>query len=429
MKGWLARWDVTRDEQATMTFDQVLTNVNVRRVELACLLALLTQMVEYGAALRSDLVAVQRLATIVFLFGSLALRRFGGTGLRRAFVAAFAVSALLFAQTATAAMGAHGRLTSSYPMMLSSLTLLFVLPPRIVALGLGALFVSYCAIVFDTVTQANEKVVAVQNAAIVSIIAVVAAALIHSGRRRDHEQRRAIRIQNGKLVERNAELDMLMAITAHDLRSPLYGLRNLFDLAIRRAAQEPGLPRVVLGQAMASIDAMLALATRLLDAHAAEHRSPTRLVAEDVRGHVLAAADRIGPLAQSAGIGIQVDLPDRPLIATLDAGALAQILDNLLSNGARFSPPGGTLTIDACAEIAYAAIRVRDRGPGIEPARYDGLFRKFHHAGGERRDGVPTSGMGLFIVATLAEQMGARVRCEAADGGGAAFVVTIPTPP
>ncbi|GGI75681.1 hypothetical protein GCM10007973_10780 [Polymorphobacter multimanifer] len=58
-----------------------------------------------------------------------------------------------------------------------------------------------------------------------------------------------IRLQNEQLVERNAELDMLMAITAHDVRSPLFGLRNLFDLTIRRAAKQPDLPLEVLRQA------------------------------------------------------------------------------------------------------------------------------------------------------------------------------------
>lgn len=425
MKGWLARWDVSPAEQAGMTFGEVLALVNIRRVEIACILGLFTKSIEFATGLRTLLNVVEMVLALAFLLASQVLRRRGGPWLRCGFVAIFLVLALVDTQWGIAAMGAKGRLTSGYPMMLLSLTLLFVLPPVAFALTLLPLLLSYCWIVLATATFPAEQVIAIVNAAIVSVIAVVAAALIHSGRRSDYEQKRTIRLQNDRLMERNSELDTLMAITAHDLRSPLYGLRNLFDLAVRRAPREPELPLAVLRQAKASIDAMLALATRLLEAHAAEHRPLTRLTHEDVRGHVLAAAGRTKPLAQSADVRIEVDLPDRPLIATLDAGALAQILDNLLSNAVRYSPTGGILTIGALQEGRQVEIRVQDRGPGIDPAGQDLLFKKFHQAAGMRSEGAPSTGMGLFIVATLADRMGATVRFESAAEGGAVFVVTL----
>ncbi|HEX8484865.1 HAMP domain-containing sensor histidine kinase [Sphingomonas sp.] len=426
MKGWLARWNVTAAEQAALSFEQVLTLINMRRVEIACLLALFTKSIEASMAGRPTLLVVEIPTTLGFLLASLAVRRCDNAWVVRGFVTAFLIAALIVTQVAVAALGSQGRLTSGYPLMLLSLTLLFVVPPRIVALGLAALFVSYCAIVLQTPTHPAEQAVAIVNTAIVSVIAVVAAALIHSGRRRDHEQKREIQIQNDRLRDRNAELDTLMAITAHDLRSPLYGLRNLFDLTVRRASREPGLPLVVLGQALPSIDAMLALATRLLEAHAAEHRPLTRLVGEDVRAQVLAAVGRIGPLAQSADVRVEVEVSDRPLIATFDIGALAQILDNLLSNGVRFSPVGGALVVAAARDGAHVAITVRDQGPGIDPASRDTLFRKFHRDPGQDANDIPGTGMGLFIVATLAERMGAAVRCEPAAGDGATFVVSLP---
>lgn len=422
MKGWLARWDVTPREQAEMTFGQVLTTVNLRRVEIACLLGLFTRIVEFAGGLRSAMIMGHIAIALGFLLLSMLVRCSGPAWLARGFVAIFLIATLLMSQFAVAAMGMHGRLTSGYLLMLLSLTLLFVVPPRLVAAGLAALFASYCMIVLDVAAERAEQIVAIENAAIVSGIAVIAAALIHAGRRRDHEQKREIRLQNEQLVERNAELDMLMAITAHDVRSPLFGLRNLFDLTIRRAARQPDLPLEVLRQAVPSLDAMLALATRLLDAHAAEHRPPARLAEEDLRISILASASRIGPLAQAAEVTIALDLPERPLVTPLDAGALAQILDNLVGNAVRYSPAGGTVTIAAARVADCATIPVRDQGPGIEPARRYMLFRKFHRGGGEAGSG---SGMGLFIVATLAERMAATVRCDPDDGTGAAFVVTL----
>jgi signal transduction histidine kinase len=425
LKGWLARWDLTPGEQAGMTFGQVLTVGNLRRVEIACLLGLFTRIIEFTGKLRSATTVGHIALMIGFLLASLVVRRSSSAWLARGFVAIFLVVALISSQLVVAIEGAHGRLTSGYLLMILSLTLLFVIPPRLVAAGLSGMFVSYCAIVLDMPASRTEQIVAIENAAIVSGIAVIAAALIHAGRRRDYEQKREIRLQNGRLVERNAELDMLMAITAHDVRSPLYGLRNLFDLTIRRAAEQPDLPLAVLRQALASIDAMLALATRLLDAHAAEHLSLAALFAEDVRGPILAAAGRIGPLAQAADVAIDLDLPDRPLIVPIDAGALAQILDNLLSNAVRHSPAGGTVTIAAAREGPRATITVRDQGPGIDPASRPLLFRKFHRGAAAGSDAVPGAGMGLFIVATLCERMAAAVRCDPVAGMGAVFVVTL----
>ena len=430
MRPWLARWDVTPAEQAGMTFGQVLTRVNVRRVEIVALLGLFTRLSEMATGYRGPSLWFEIGMMLTVLFGSMALRRTDTTWLGRGFVACVLIVALLGTQYAVAALGAKGRLTSGYPLMLLSLTMLFVVPPRIVALGCAGLLVCYYTVVVDIPVTSHEKIIAIVNAGIVSVIAVVAAALIYSGRRRDHEQKREIRLQNDRLRDRNEELDTLMAITAHDLRSPLYGLRNLFDLAIRRSEKESELPLIVLRQAMPSIDAMLGLATRLLDAHAAEHGPMTRLVDEDVRGHILAAVDRIGPLARSSDIRVDADLPDRPLIATFDIGGLGQILDNLLGNGVRFSPPGSTLTIAASgvAGVGGGQVRIviRDRGPGIDEAVQATLFSKFHRGTSGQSDTLPGTGMGLFIVATLAERMSAHVWHDPVRDGGTAFTVLLP---
>ena len=428
MKSLLARWDVTADEQARLSFAQVLTTVNLRRVEIACIVGLFTRLIEMASGFRSPSAGFEIPFLILMLIASEGLRRRNvSPWLARGFVAAFLVVALLGTQWSVAAMGAYGRLTSAYPLMLLSLALLFVLPPRIVAVALGLLYGFYCLIVLSTPTQANEQTVAMVNTAIVSVIAVVAAALIYAGRRSDHQQKLEIRKQNDALLDRSIELDSLMAITVHDLRSPLHGMRNLFDLAVQRAPQEPDLPLVAVQAAIPSIDAMLALATRLMDAHAAEHRALADIGEHDVRGHVLAAIDRAGPLAQSGGIEIVVDLPNHPLIAFLDVNALGQILDNLLSNGVRFSPAGGAVTISAGSEAAGVAIRILDQGPGVAPARLSALFKKFQVEGHTGIGSGPGMGMGLFIVSTLAQRIAANVRHEQPNDGGACFIVTLAT--
>ncbi len=425
MKGLLARWDVTPAEKAELPFAAQLLMVNVRRVEPACLLGILTKSAEMLGGFHATLRYVELPFACAFLLLTQIVRRRPPRWWSAVFVAAFVVGALLMTQFNVAALGAQGRLTSAYPLMLLSLVLLFVIPPRALLCGTAALFASYCAIVWRVDARGAEKFVAIENTALTSIIAVVAALLIHSNRRRDYEQQRVIRLQNDTLRDRNAELDSLMAITAHDLRSPLHGIRNLFDLAIRRAAHDPGLPLKVLDQTIASVDGMLALVTRLLDAHAAEHRVLEELAEQDVRAVVLGAAARIAPLARASGVRIDVDLPPRALVALADAAALGQVLDNLLANAVRFSPAGATVTVAAWPEETRIALGVRDRGPGVPVPQRARLFMKFQRGEPSPPGAPPGAGMGLFIVATLAARMDAVIRHEQVPGGGALFVIAL----
>jgi signal transduction histidine kinase len=423
VKGLLARWDASPEEQAELSFGEVLTLVNLRRVEIACLLGIFTKSIELWTGYRPALMFVEIPMMITFLVASLVLRHHRPDRLAAAFAWCVVGGALFTTQWGIAALAAQGRLTSGYPTMLLSLTMLFVAPPRQVVAPLVCLLISYCVIVLTVTPPDTPRLIAIANAVIVTVISFIATALIHAARRRDYEQKREIRLQNALLVERNDELDALMAITAHDLRSPLYGLRNLFDLAVRRAPAEPQLPLTVLGQAIPSLDAMLALATRLLDAHAAEQPLQASLVSDDVRGQLLAAAERIAPLAQSAEIAIVTEIAERPLVALHDAGSLAQILDNLLSNAVRFSPSGSVVQLSAAMDGPLVAIRVSDNGPGIDSARRGLLFKRFQRTSPCATEAMPNTALGLYIVATLAERIKAKIRFEPKRPVGSIFIV------
>ncbi len=425
MSRLLARWDASPAEQAELSFREVVTLVNVRRLEVACLLGIFTRAVEFATGFRSVVLPFEVPLMVLFLAGSLFLRDRRPDARARWLVLVSVGGILFITQLTVAALAAQGRVTSGYPTMLLSLSLLFVASPRRIALPLLAFFISYSIIVLSIGAASPVKVVAVANAAVVSVIAIMAIALIHSARRRDFKQRREIREQNERLERRNAEMDSLMAITAHDLRSPLYGLRNLFDLAIRRAPQDPALPLTVLRQGMASLDSMLSLATRLLDAHAAESAPIDPLLEADIVPLLRNAASRIVPLARLRDVGIGLDLPAGELRARVIPPLLAQALDNLLSNAVRFSPDGGEVTIRAALEGNEIAIRVQDQGPGVDPVEEQLLFQRIIPSVLKSSETMPRKGLGLFIVATLAERMGATARHERSERDGATFVLRV----
>jgi signal transduction histidine kinase len=148
-------------------------------------------------------------------------------------------------------------------------------------------------------------------------------------------------------------------------------------------------------------------------------------VREDLRVHLLAAARRIAPAGEAAGVRVAVDLPDRPLVATFDGHALGRILDNLLSNAVRFSPPDRPVHMRCTTRDGVAIVEVEDAGPGFDAAGRAAMFSKFHHRAGVSGGAKAGTGMGLFIAARFATRMGARLVFEPVEPTGARFRLTI----
>jgi signal transduction histidine kinase len=124
---------------------------------------------------------------------------------------------------------------------------------------------------------------------------------------------------------------------------------------------------------------------------------------------------------------------------TADRTRLAQALDNLLDNAAKYSPPGSPVEVDAQLEAGELRLTVRDHGPGISPEHWPRVFERFYKVDPARsRDGddargdgtraTSGSGLGLAITKHLVRAQGGRVWTEAARDGGQVFGIAIPMP-
>ena len=419
------RWDIDPDTAASLPFDRAIALVNVRRIEVACLLEFGNDLLEIALGVRVPGIVAGIPAAIIVALLSRRAQRWSLRAQQAAVIAVFIIGLLdsIWGSAETSLLA--GVLISSFTLQLLSITMLFVLAPRTLATIIVGMLLVYGAVVFALPIDHHDKVAGVVNATIVSVISLVAGWLIHTSRRSDFDQKRLIRRQNAQLVEQNIELDQLMAITAHDLRSPLYGLRNLLDLAAKRGKAEGAVPGGTIREAIFSLDSMIALVTRLLDAHSAGHMPLSTVTGDDVRMHLMAAARRIAPTAEAATVRVEPDLSDAPIMAAFDRGALAQILDNLLSNAVRFSPAGGGVRLSCRAQAGRCLIAVEDEGPGFDAAGEAAMFRKFARAP-DSVDGKAGSGMGLFIAATLAERMGASLAFRPAVPTGAIFTLSLP---
>jgi two-component system sensor histidine kinase QseC len=212
------------------------------------------------------------------------------------------------------------------------------------------------------------------------------------------------------------------ADAAHELRTPLAGLRTQAQVAAR--ARDDGERQRALGQVLEGVDRMTHLVQQLLTLARLEPDAPLEHEGEvglrAVAGGVLA---ELAPAAVEHGIDLS--LAEGPPVAVSGRAELLRVLiRNLVDNAIRYTPAGGTVQVEIAAEGPRARITVLDSGPGIPEAERARVFDRFYRVLGSGGSG---SGLGLAIVRRIADLHGAEVRLEAGEAGhGLRVVVELP---
>jgi len=147
----------------------------------------------------------------------------------------------------------------------------------------------------------------------------------------------------------------------------------------------------------------------------------------DLRRVVASAADMVRPVAASRNQDLVVDAGDQPVLVIGDNQRLQQVVTNLLSNGVKFTPAGGTVSVSVTVADREASIEVRDTGVGIDSAFLPHVFERFSQADSTTSRLHGGLGLGLAIVSHLVELHGGRVQADSPGlGQGSAFTVTLP---
>jgi signal transduction histidine kinase len=204
-----------------------------------------------------------------------------------------------------------------------------------------------------------------------------------------------------------------IANAAHELRTPLTNLQGYLE-ALRDG---------VITADRATYESLWDEAERLvrlshsLDALAEGDAATTRpaLAELDLAGAVRAALDLGQPTLERAGLQLVVDLPER-LPARANPDHLAQVLGNLISNAARYTPAGGIVTVRAERRPADLLVSVANTGEGIPADDLERVFERFYRVEKSRDRARGGAGIGLAIVKQLVEAGGGRVGAESADG-------------
>lgn len=302
---------------------------------------------------------------------------------------------------------------AAYVLGVITVGVLLLLPPALFMSILLANHAVFCALLLASTQPPDVVAAGILDGSCGVLVACLAEWFLYRAKWSDLEQQRIIAQRNLELQFRNEEMGDVMAITAHDLRSPLQGVKHLLDFAAPMGGPERLTSALRL--ASQSCAEMLALIGRLLDAHGAGDKGS--IADEDLRAIFAEAARRARTLAEAKNIRVNVRLPDVPAMASVDAGALAQVLDNLLGNAIKFSPCGASVMLQLFEESGEWCAEVRDEGPGIPESEREPVFQKFHRGTSDESG----AGLGLFIVRKLMESMRGDVACLSGEPGGAVF--------
>jgi signal transduction histidine kinase len=221
-----------------------------------------------------------------------------------------------------------------------------------------------------------------------------------------------------------AAKDEALGVLAHDLRTPL-GAIALKAAMIRIQA---GKAEVVRAQA-ASIETaarwIAGLADKLLDAATIEAGGLSLSLRECPIAAIVAKSFELCE-SQAAGRRIRLErrVHDDDDVVLADRDRVVQVLNNLVGNALRFTPEGGTITVETDRVGGQIHVIVSDTGPGIPESEWPSLFDRFFTR--ERGSGHHGLGLGLFIARRLVEAHGGTLCVAAAASGGAAFHFTLP---
>ncbi|HEY5901739.1 MAG TPA: ATP-binding protein, partial [Anaerolineales bacterium] len=231
-------------------------------------------------------------------------------------------------------------------------------------------------------------------------------------------------------VTRFKELDSMksdfVATVSHDLRSPLTLMRGYASM-LPMAGGLNDQQQAYLAKIISGVDNMTHLVNNLLDLGRIE--VGVGLQMESVP--VLDIVERVtGPLQQHAadrGIRLSVELPrDMPHAVEADAALLQQALYNLVENGIKYTPSGGSVDVRVRADEASLTFEVADTGIGIPASDLPRLFEKFHRGSQREARARQGTGLGLAIVNSIAARHGGRVWVESRPGKGSTFFLQVP---
>jgi signal transduction histidine kinase len=241
-------------------------------------------------------------------------------------------------------------------------------------------------------------------------------------------------VLSGRMVARELEIARekadFAANVSHELRSPITQIRVKGEALQLGLIDDEDEAREHYDAIVREAERLTRLVNNVLDFAAIERGAKSyTLRPGDLGEAVRAAVETARYSAETRKLEMQLDLPDSLPVVRFDPEAIAQVMQNLISNAAKYGDKGGWIGVSAWAVPDGVEVRVSDRGIGIPAKDVPRVFDRFYRSGDSETRRRKGTGIGLTIVKYIMEAHGGAVRVASVPGEGTTFTIHFPTGP
>lgn len=240
--------------------------------------------------------------------------------------------------------------------------------------------------------------------------------------RRIAEERRRREIK--RLQELDRLKEDLISVVSHELRTPLTSIMGYLDLVLGDGLTEE--QRDFLSVSRRNADRLLHVVGDLLLVSQIEAgRVELDRTAVSLQDLAAEAVESATPRAEERGVSMALVCDAVPHVKA-DRNKIGQVLDNLVSNAVKFTPPAGRVEVRVGPNGTGLLLSVADTGPGIPADERAHVFERFFRAKAASRAATAGTGLGLAIVAGLVDAHGWTISLDTEEGAGTTVTVRIP---
>lgn len=235
-----------------------------------------------------------------------------------------------------------------------------------------------------------------------------------------------LEFQNRELQKLNQEKLQVISLVSHDLKGPfnrIFALIQLINLGKGNLTDEQ---MDYLGKIYQITADGLGMVRNLLDNRRLEDKGiEFKDVALDLSQLVTSLVKNYNAVAEKKKIEIELETSGQ-IIAKVDKLYLGRVIENLLSNAIKFSAEGKKVFVKLISLPESIEFSVSDQGPGISHDDQLKLYQRFQRLAARPTGGESSNGLGLFIVKSILEKIGAEIQCESEIRQGTRFTVRLP---
>ena len=236
---------------------------------------------------------------------------------------------------------------------------------------------------------------------------------------------RLLRQQNDRLRELDRLKDEFVALVSHELRTPLTSITGYLEL-VQEDESLGDDSRRFLDVVDRNSKRLLRLVSDLLFVAQIESGRLTLELGEaNLQTIAEESVQALRPAAEAASVELRLDPAPVPALQG-DPARLGQLLDNLVSNAVKFTPPGGRVVVALGASGDDVVLAVSDTGIGVPPAEQRRLFDRFFRASAAQERAIEGTGLGLTIARAIVDAHGGSIGFTSVEGEGTTFRVRLP---